>query len=304
MTSHELLSTISTKCLAGNPVPAALKKIWEVAQDDKYIANFLGINLLTDQEPVISKYSASEYLNAFNLLGFFATTYDNSDWAFFLSPASLADPPVLEIDSEGSFQWRGLNLAEALFSQAMRIALDEDDEDEQVDFAREWLSKHGLDVSGYGEYSTQFLPDFYYRVAEPEQPLEPPLKLADPTDVETWLLRPGAEVQQAIQSATGLTTAALAQKRWVRCDGLGNVCSVLLKKSPENEGLKLRDIGFTSTEQDVRNAFGTPTDECDVGVRYLRYDLPDGRIIRFEFGMKNVRDIRLMTNYSQDVRFL
>jgi len=260
---------LSQRCLWGHPVPGSLEVLWDRHQKrDRALGALFGIErLLVDLNPLDDGYGdaiASEsediafnvraHRTMFEQLGFFAAIEDGAFLAYWLR-ADLPEPPVVQLDSEGTYRWQGGTAAEALF----RIAEERDD----GDAARTWLATRGLALGTVGELgtSTQFLPDLddlhartYYQ--NRGEPRPTPVEAAAPADArapETWLLRPGSEVKDAITKLLGAPPAEFCA--W--CNGDGLVKQILLGREMP-AGVTVLGIPIGATRTHVEKQLGKP----------------------------------------------
>jgi hypothetical protein len=128
---------------------------------------------------------------------------------------------VIELDTEGQYEWKGVGLAEAVFRIAESMHRREE--------ARKWLQAHGLILGELGELgsTTQFLPsikDLHDRfncefLGRPRALIPSSKEPADSRDLFTWLLRPSEEVCKVIAILLNLPAEARPSEFWVWCDG-------------------------------------------------------------------------------------
>jgi hypothetical protein len=166
MSLENTFKLVSEKCLRGRPVPRSLQILWKAQEDnDPFLADALWLTLLTAPDEAEEGYTESfagddpdvlanvrAHRHVFERLGFFAKEDNGEGLAFDFQSGDASEPPVIELDTEGQYGWKGANLAEAIF----RIAEDRD----QGDDARAWLAAHDLALGDLGELgsTSQFLP--------------------------------------------------------------------------------------------------------------------------------------------------
>jgi hypothetical protein len=300
MKTEEARRLVEKNCFHGRSMPRSLATLWSsVEGGDDTLARTFRIELLSDLGALDAGYGdaiASEsadiaanvraHREVFAHLGFFAALEDDEFLAYWLVDPS-AEPPVVKLDNEGQYSWKGRNLAEALF----RLA-----EQRDPDGARRWLSARGLELGEVGELgaSTQFLPDlsqlqqskYCAAVGRPglvaRKPSEAP---ATPDDPMTWLLRPGPEVQEVMTRLLG--TPPLHYCVW--CGGDGLVESVAL--SAKTKSGPILGIELGASKADVQRALGDPERTGRNWIRFQR----DQRLFRFGLDAQDrVTSITLM----------
>ncbi len=301
MTAEEA-QRIVKNCLRGRSMPRSLEVLWKCQQEgDAALASMFRIeSLLNDLAPLddgygdaIARESADIAANVaahrkiFEQLGFFAAVEDGAFLAYWLEDPA-PEPAVVKLDSEGQYGWAGQNAAEALF----RLA-----EDRDAAGARAWLQKQGLDLAELGELgsATQFLPKlgdaheriYYTNLGEPRPAREMAAVPADPGDPTTWLLRPGAEVKEALIRILG----APPMEYCVWCDGAGLVTQV--KLSAKTNTQPVLGVAIGSSKVEVEQILGPP---AKTGINWIRYNRGDRA---FRFGMDKagiVNSLILMLN--------
>jgi hypothetical protein len=228
--------TVSSVCLRGRPVPRSLELLWDA--DAETLAERFGITkLLTDLSVLDEGYGDERlkesegeaavvraYRATFEEVGFFAELDGSELLGYWLEPGS-AEPPIVKLDTEGTFSWVGADAREALF----RLAADEDQEDE----GRAWLASAGLDPGALDDdgVSTQLLPSLEARTSERERanrgepaPPAPNPAAIDAADASTWHRQPAGKVAEVMRELLGgpLKTQCI----WT--DGTGLVTNVSL----------------------------------------------------------------------------
>jgi len=291
------LKTVSEKCLGGRPLPSGLATLWKAHEEgDAFLADDLGITLLTSLDPLEDGYGESiaegnpdilanvrAHRKAFERLGLFAKDDDSGFLGYDFQMGPADDPPVVQLDSEGQYSWKGANLAEALY----RVAEDKGDPDK----AKEWLAAHGLPVGELGVLgsTTQFLPsitdwhsELYYEFkGQPRSKIAGSVKSADPTDPDTWLLRPGKDVSQALSALLKSPPNSTPSEQWVSCDGEGRIATIWLKQRAETKQMAIWGVRFGMPENEVTALLGQAEKTGKGWVRFAR----DNR--RLRIGLKD-----------------
>jgi hypothetical protein len=268
------LQTVSETCLGGRALPSGLAAMWKAQEaGDPFLADALGATLLTSLEPLEDGYgegiaegnpdilaNVRAHQQAFKRLGVIAEDDDSGFLAYDFQTGPVDNPPVVQLDSEGQYSWKGANLGEALY----RVAEDKGEPEE----AKEWLAAHGLAVGELGVLgsTTQFLPSikdwhsglYYEFKGNPRSKIADSAKPAEPNDPETWLLRPGKEVQKALLTLLNLPGDVTPAEQWVDCDGDGRVTTIWLKKRNETIQMGIHGVRFGMPENEVTALIGTP----------------------------------------------
>ena len=273
---------ISAACLHGRPVPRSLEVLWDVAeetrselfgigkllQDSGVLDEGYGEALLEESEDIAANVRA--HRETFREIGFFAEL-DGGDLLGYWLESGQAEPPIVKLDTEGTYSWEGVDAGEAL----LRLAIDREQEDE----AREWLAGAGLDPGELGEVgvATQTLPDvdkrkdarYYVNLGTPKE-LAPNPGPIDPDESVTWLLQPAGQVAEVMRRFTG----APLQRFSIWTDGRGLTASLAL-----NEGLdqKTGTLGVRgpTTRDAVVARLGKPDAE---GKEHISYFRPPARV--------------------------
>jgi hypothetical protein len=269
-------SAISKQCLQGAPMPKSLEALWDAFDDeDELVIETLGLSLLTSRDVLGDGYGdellkESEDVAAndrahrkvFERLAFFAQADDGELLAFDVTLEPKTDPPIVQLDTEGEYEWLGVNLSEAI----CRLAESLDAEDE----AREWLEEHDLSAADWGELgsTTGHLPSLgklqrrYYRelLGNPPAPLPVPAEPANPKDAASWFLRPGPEVLAVLRETQDLDDDEFLEEQWLECDGDGRVTTIWLH---ETEGLALHGVTWGDSRERVLAKLGPPAQEWD-----------------------------------------
>ena len=282
--------TVSKECFFGKPLPRPLEVLWEAAEaEDEFLTETLSLTLLTSRDVLNDGYgdellSEGEDIAAnvrahrrlFERLAFFAQSDDGELLAFDLQSGPLDDPPVIKLDTEGEYEWLGINTAEAIY----RLSADLEEEDA----AREWLEEVDLNFDEPGELgsTTGHLPALgklqasWYRelLGKPKPRHTTPEKPANPNDALSWFLRPGVEVLATLRQVLGLDDDAYPNEQWLDCDGEGRVDNVWLHPV---EQLALHGIRFGTPRADVIAKLGEPSTDWE-GKR-CRYDVAPAYIL-------------------------
>src|SRR5438045_2502795 len=264
-TIEEIERRVVARCLRGHPMPTSLKRLWEAksAGDLDRLELLDSLDVLEQgYGPAIAAKSGDIAANVrahqrvFARLGFFAETVGDMLLAIDLESPDPDDPPVVELDTEGSYSWLGRNVADALFH-----------EDGRSERRREWLERHGLVGAQPGEVgaSTQFLPSLgelheRYFAEESGRPPKPSVVRTVPAggdDPISWIGRPAAEVEAVLRRRLELGSAPFA-KQWVACDADGNIATVWLRRSDVPSDRTMNGVGFVATKKTVRAALGEP----------------------------------------------
>jgi hypothetical protein len=300
---------VSQNCLHGKPLPKSLEILWAAQERrDAYLADEIRLELLTSVDELNEGYGEAiagddadilanvrAHQRVFARLGFFAKDEDGGFYASDLaSPA--ADPPVVWLDSEGQYTWRGIHLAEAVFR--LTGVLDRGAE------ALAWLSEHGLPVDGPRDFgrveigaTTQFLPsmkDLHKRhylelLGKPVAIKVAPSEAAAPRDPATWLRRPGAEVREALASLLKLPPGSTFERAWVACDADGRVNTIWFYDTPATHGVAVHGITFGMSRKKAEAALGSPSAK---GNGWASFRRAVGRI-RIGFENEEVSEIYL-----------
>lgn len=254
-------------------MPATLATLWKsVDAKDPFVAETLAIELLTSLDILEESYPSKlvdsvpnvrAHRKVFERLGFFARGDDAELFAFDFGSGPADDPPVVKLDTEGEYRWKGQNLVEAL----VRLAEDRDAGDE----SRKWLAAHGLKAGDYGDSgsTTQFLPaigelqaDLYWEYAAKPRVQRPTVERdPDPNDPCSWILCPASKVRAAIGRLLKLPPGSKPNEHCVWCDGAGRVIQAAIPKTRGTADFALRGIRFGMSEAQVSTLLGTPTDE-------------------------------------------
>lgn len=272
MTLEAKLQLVSANCLHGKPVPHALRVLWQADENnDAFVKGALWLNLLTSHgelDEIFSENAADgdegiiantrAHRRVFERLGFFAQGDDGEFYAFDLQTGAPEDPPVVVLDTEGQYDWKGENLAEFIF----RIAEDRDKGDD----ARSWLREHDLQLGELGELgsTTQFFPSiqkyqegiYYECLGEPQVENPTPSEPVNVGDMLTWLLRPGPEVRAAICEVLKLPAGSRPTMYCAWCDGAGRVTNVKLPRTDATKDHAMCGVRFGMSEDEVKSLLG------------------------------------------------
>jgi hypothetical protein len=306
------VKNISEDCLHGRPLPRALEVLWQAHDDeDPFLADVLWLKLLTSLHVLDEGYAESiakgdedilanvrAHRRVFERLGFFAQADDGELYAFDFQSGSTDDPPVVALDTEGQYEWKGENLAEVM----VRIAEDRDKA--KANEAHAWLSAHGLPLGELGELgsTTQFLPSikdyheglYYQTLGRPRLEKSTSSQPVDPRDPFTWLLCSGPKVCAAICILLQLPAGSRPSMFCVWCDGAGRVISIKFPRTAITQDIPVQGVKFGMTETEVNRLLGKPTEtgkkitwsayEFDKGRLWLLFK--DSRVVEISVGLK------------------
>ena len=298
-----LAAKISKSCLNGHPIPSGLEKLWlATTNGDAFLAEHLGIELLTSLALLDDGYSVEiaqgdptalanvrAHRRIFRHVGFFAGCHERQLAFDFASKSD--SPPVVRLDSEGQYDWQGIDVAEAI----SRIG-----EELQVAETDEWLRSIGLPVGTTGEIgaSTQFLASisdlheryYYEEIGTPKASLPSSTTRAQPNDPVSWIMRPGDEVRLALLHLLKMPPDTVLSRQWVQCDGEGRVCTVWFHPVPETMAVAVGRISFGMSPSQATGILGKPT---RTGDGWMSFSNPAGRL-RVGFDKKELNEICLM----------
>jgi hypothetical protein len=147
------LAKVSRNCLRGQPVPDDLQKLWKAQlNDDAEVLEQIELELVDtldddffdgyDENSGAPAYSVRSYQRMIEQIAFFAKTMDGGLLGYWLGEKNrpVAEAPLVELDSEGQFELRGMSVAEYILQWT---SLDEPEEFAEF---REWLEEHGIEV--------------------------------------------------------------------------------------------------------------------------------------------------------------
>lgn len=198
----------------------------------------------------------------FERLGFFAEDDDGVLWAFDLA-ANLEEPPVVGLDTEGHYDWLGIDLEQVLVQ----------------DQEAAWVATQFL--PSLGELQVRY---YYEEKGAPRPPARRSRHAAVADDPLSWLARPGSEVSAAL---AGLLPA---REPIAKCDDEGLVSTIFLPREGPLARLSVRGIALGDGVRTLRDRLGAPTKE---GARWLRFD-DDAVALHFEVNGGAVSRITLM----------
>jgi hypothetical protein len=291
-------SALSKQCFHGAPMPKSIEKLWDaVEEEDDFITDTLALTLLESRDALNDGYgdelleesedtaaNVRAHRKVFERLAFFAQGDDGELFAFDLETGPKDDPPIVKLDTEGEYDWVGVNLAETIF----RLAEDVDEGEE----AESWLEENEWSTGPWGELgsTTGHLPSlgklqaglYWELVGKPRPHAPTPERAADPHDAATWFLRPGPEVLAALQELHGIGKDEFPEEQWLECDGEGRVTTVWLH---ETEGLTLHGVAFGDSHEKVMQQLGKPKQEWDeerarwdIGASYVLVEFEGGEV--------------------------
>lgn len=276
----EIARRVSHNCLGGRPLPRSLEILWE---NDEDAEDALEIHLLDEPDWVDDSADSDPHVRAnvqahremFQKIGFFAKGDEGELYGYWWGTNS-PEPPVVTLDSEGSYEWAGIDLTEAMLARFHR---EDPDEDEQYDwdYTENWLNQHNLPTAELTDLgaTTQFLPNladmhsrrYHELVGDPRPAVTPSEAPADPADPLSWLMRPADEVRAAM---TALLGAPPTEHRvWTLGDGL--VESVMFDRRMPVIPVVL-GVTVGSTRDEVRQCLGHGEELAPVRRRYPRGD--------------------------------
>ena len=295
MISNKIRKTVSDNCLGGRPWPASLETLWGL-KDDPFVSDTLMLDVLTALDVLEDGFSEKiangdpeilanvhAHQRVFKRVGFFATRHQEDLLAFDFQSGPAEDPPVVELNTEGSYRWLGANLGEAIISVAEHRCTDE----EVRDFPEGPHKIAGADAKGE---TTQFLPSIgnwhericYELLGRPRKSLPSGAKPAEPHEPATWLLRPGDEVHKAITRLLKLPAGTIPAEQWVSCDGDGRVCTIWFHNTPETVDVPMHGVKFGMAKKKVLDLLGKPSDEdrfrFKIGHGTLSVSLENGKV--------------------------
>ncbi|HSZ58128.1 MAG TPA: hypothetical protein VK797_20865 [Tepidisphaeraceae bacterium] len=298
-----LAKTISQLCLNGRPLPSGLEKLWAAREHgDRFLSDHLGIELFTSLDLLDAGYNAEiaqgngevlanvrAHRRVFSRVGFFAGTHE-SQLAFDFESHPIV-PPVVRLDSEGQYEWQGIDLVEAIFRTGADLGLQE---------TSEWLTSVGLPIGTVDEIgaSTQFLPSigdlqerYYYEEIGTPMAVQPSgLRPAEPHDPTSWIMRPGNEVQGALVKLLRLPPHAKVSRQWVQCDSDGRVCTLWFHPTAETKNVVVGGATFGMSPSEAVRTLGTP---ARTGDGWISFSIAAGRL-RVGFDADKLNEICLM----------
>lgn len=311
-TTASKLDKVSKNCLRGRPVPRALAQVWAaVDDDDDYLSDQFEIALLTSLDALEDGYGEAiaresdeiaanvrAHHSVFERLGFFAEGPDGDLLAFDFESGPADNPPVVKLDSEGQYEWLGIDLAEAL----LRIAEDQD----ELESMQEWLDEREIahaELAVFGA-TTQFLPSigdlhtrrFYANLDEPRPELPSSPTPATDADPGTWLLRPASEVAAVLARVLAVPTGGRFDTQWVSCDGQGRVTGFWLRPTGGAAKLRVDGVGFGDSRGAVIDKLGPPAeDDADSanwrrGPGWLCVTFDDGQVCELSVHIPDAAD--------------
>lgn len=153
---QDVLNQVSENCLRGEQVPDDLRRIWDAKiGGNAEVLDDLECELLHEVgDELLEAYTGEDvegptqraYEHMFQHISFFAVARDGALLGYWIGPHlnDITEAPVVQLDSEGQFQFVGANFAEYIAGAS----------EGSFDKASQWLSSLGisLNVSDINEY--------------------------------------------------------------------------------------------------------------------------------------------------------